>query len=154
MRTDNPRGEGWVALQVVATVAVVVVGIFAPRGQRARGPRRVAALALSTLGACAVMMARRDLGNAFSVFPRPRPDASVTDAGVYRVIRHPMYGGVLAQATAIAAWGSPWAILPTGLLAVVLDRKAAHEETMLEHEHPEFADYRERTRWRFLPGIR
>jgi len=111
-------------------------------------------LVLGAFGIVAIMTARRDLGDAFSVFPSPQPGAPVAEAGAYRLVRHPMYTGVLAQAAAVSVAGSPWAAVPAGALAVILDRKAAYEETRLAEAHPAFADYRTRTRWRFLPGVR
>ena len=65
-----------------------------------------------------------------------------------------MYAGLIAQATAVGVAGSPWALVPAGALAVMLDRKAAGEEALLDAAHPGFAGYRARTRWRFLPGLR
>lgn len=144
----------WVVVQIVAGLAVVLVGAFGPRPRRARGLRRAVGLVIGAVGIVAIMTARRDLGNAFSVLPRPVPGAPVIDGGAYRVVRHPMYTGVLTQAAAVSIAGSPWALLPTGALAIILDRKAAHEEERLELVHPGFADYRTRTRWRFLPGVR
>jgi protein-S-isoprenylcysteine O-methyltransferase Ste14 len=157
-QTDDPPlaplGVAWVLGQVLAGVAVLVVGAWAPRPRRARGLRRTAGLLVGVFGIVAVMTARRSLGSAFSVFPRPVPGAPVADDGVYRVVRHPMYTGVLAQATAVSIAGSPWALVPTAALAVILDRKAADEERRLTLAHPAFAGYADRTRWRFLPGLR
>ena len=133
---------------------VLVVGLVGPHPRAARGTRRRLALGLSLVGIATIMGARRNLGSAFSVFPVPVPEASVADEGAYRYVRHPMYSGVLAQAIAISTAGSPWAIVPTGVLAVVLDRKAAYEEALLADAHPEFASYRSRTPWRFVPGVR
>ncbi len=151
---QGSRGGIWVALQICAGLAVVVVGVVGPRPRRARGVRRIAALVLAAGGAAIVMGARKDLGDAFSVFPRPRPGAQVAERGAYRLVRHPMYTGLVAQATAVGIAGSPWALVPAGVLAVILDRKAAGEEAMLDAAHPAFAGYRTRTRWRFAPGLR
>jgi protein-S-isoprenylcysteine O-methyltransferase Ste14 len=148
------RGGVWVALQICAGVAVVVLGAVGPQPRRARRLRRAAAVVLAAAGIATVMTARRDLGTAFSVFPRPRPGTPVAEDGAYRVVRHPMYAGLIAQATAVGLGGSPWALVPAGALAVILDRKAAGEEALLDGARPGFAGYRARTRWRFLPGVR
>jgi len=148
------RGGVWVALQICAAVAVVVLGVVGPQPRRARRLRRAAALILAAAGIATVMTARRDLGAAFSVFPRPRPETPVAEDGAYRVVRHPMYAGLVAQATAVGVGGSPWALVPAGALAVILDRKAAGEEALLDAARPGFAGYRARTRWRFVPGLR
>lgn len=148
------RGGRWVLLQIIVGLAVVLVGAFGPRPRRALGLRRAIALVLGAFGVVTVMAARRDLGDAFSVFPRPVPGTPVAEAGAYRLVRHPMYAGLVAQAAAVGIAGSPWALAPAGMLALVLDRKAAGEEALLGATHPEFAGYRSRTRWRFVPGLR
>jgi len=69
-------------------------------------------------------------------------------------VRHPVHTGLIAQATAVGVGGSPWALVPAGALAVMLDRKAAGEEALLDAARAGYAGYRARTRWRFLPGLR
>ena len=133
------RGGAWVALQVCTGLAVLVAGGAGPQPRRGRRLRRSTALLLAGVGIGTVISARRDLGDAFSVFPRPRPGAPVADRGAYRVVRHPMYAGLLAQAAAVGIAGSPWALAPTGALAIILDRKAAGEEAMLDAAHADFA---------------
>jgi len=150
----EPRGAGWVALQVLAGAAVIVVAAAGPRPARLRRVRRVCAMILGAAGAVVVLRARRDLGDAFSVFPRPTQDAQLATGGMYGRVRHPMYTGVLAQAAATALAGSPWAFLPAGALAVILDRKAAYEERALARAHPDAAHALRATRWRFVPGLR
>jgi protein-S-isoprenylcysteine O-methyltransferase Ste14 len=48
---------------------------------------------------------------------------------------------------------SPLGLIPTALLAVVFDLKARVEERWLEEKLPEYAQYRERTPRRFVPGL-
>lgn len=151
---DDARGTSLVMLQIVSEVAILAVGAFGPRPRRAKGVRRVVGLVAGTCGVAAIIGARRDLGAAFSVFPGPRAGVPVAEQGAYRLVRHPMYTGLLAQAAAICAAGSTWALVPTAALAVILDRKATEEEARLERAHPAFAAYRDRTRWRFVPGVR
>jgi protein-S-isoprenylcysteine O-methyltransferase Ste14 len=152
--SSGARGGQWVLLQIIAGLAVVLVGAFGPRPRRALRLRRAVALGLGAFGIVTVIAARRDLGDAFSVFPRPVPGTPVAERGAYRLVRHPMYTGVVAQAAAVGIAGSPWALAPAGMLALVLDRKAAGEEALLGATHPAFAGYRTRTRWRFVPGLR
>jgi protein-S-isoprenylcysteine O-methyltransferase Ste14 len=150
--TDTvPAGGIWVALQVLAATAVLATAVLGPRPRRGAGVRLLAAAALAAAGVVTVLRARRSLGPAFSVFPRPVPGAPLTRSGPYAHIRHPMYAGVLAQGLAATLAGSPWALVPAGGLAVILDRKAAREERALAVAHP---DAPPGPRWRFLPGVR
>jgi protein-S-isoprenylcysteine O-methyltransferase Ste14 len=148
-----PRGTGWVIAQVVVGAAVVAVAAAGPPPRHLRRTRRAAAIVLGAAGSVLVLGARRDLGDAFSVFPRPPKDSDLVTGGMYGRVRHPMYTGVLAQAVATALAGSSWALLPAGALAVTLDRKAAVEERALANAHPGGASPGA-PRWRFVPGLR
>jgi protein-S-isoprenylcysteine O-methyltransferase Ste14 len=153
--TMTARGGRWVALQMVAGGAVVLVARRAPQPPTAATARRVVAVGVGALGAVVALGSARRLGPAaFTVFPRPRPGAPLAAHGPYRVVRHPMYASVLAFAVAVATDGSPWAFVPAATLAIVLDRKAAREEAWLTEARPEYATYRAAVRWRFLPGVR
>jgi protein-S-isoprenylcysteine O-methyltransferase Ste14 len=150
----SARGEGWVALQAAAGATVVLVARVGPRPRGARRARRAAALGMGALGAAVGLAAARRLGPALTVFPRPRPGAPLTEGGPYRWVRHPMYAAVLTLACASATAGSPWALVPTAMLGVVLDRKAAREEAWLAEQRPEYAAYLASVRWRLAPGLR
>jgi protein-S-isoprenylcysteine O-methyltransferase Ste14 len=143
-----------VAAQVVAGLAVLATAAAGPHPRRMRRTRRLIAVTLGVAGVVIVLSARRTLGEAFSIFPRPTGDGALHTAGPYRVVRHPMYTGVIAHALAASMAGSPWALIPAGALAVILDRKAGIEETALAERYPGYDAYRRRTRWRVVPGIR
>ena len=53
----------------------------------------------------------------------------------------------------VALRGSPWALLPLGLLVFVLLGKSVREERWLVDRYPAYVAYRERVRRRFLPFI-
>jgi protein-S-isoprenylcysteine O-methyltransferase Ste14 len=150
------RGGGWV---VVQSVLIVLVGVSALTG--VYWPDSVggvfvvvglilvlAGLALLALAAVSLLYAR-----SATVFPRPRERASVAEGGAYRLVRHPVYGAVLLLAIGLSLAESPLGLIPTALLAVVFDLKARIEEAWLEEQLPGYADYRERTPRRFVPGV-
>jgi protein-S-isoprenylcysteine O-methyltransferase Ste14 len=76
------------------------------------------------------------------------------DRGAYGVVRHPIYGGLVLAAAGWSLIGSPLALVATAGLAVILELKSRLEESMLHAAYPEYASYRERVRWRFIPGVR
>jgi protein-S-isoprenylcysteine O-methyltransferase Ste14 len=56
----------------------------------------------------------------------------------------------------LLAWSlalSPWALIPTGALAITLAVKSRLEEQWLIGRHPSYAGYRERVRRRFVPHL-
>lgn len=146
-----PRGDRWVLLQFIAFAAVLVTAAIGPQPRRGRRIRRVLALAVATAGVATVLRARRDLGDAFSVFPRPVAGAPRVNGGLYGRIRHPMYAGVMAQALAASVAGSPCALVPSAALGLILDHKARIEEQSLDAAHPGTPVG---PHWRFVPGVR
>jgi protein-S-isoprenylcysteine O-methyltransferase Ste14 len=92
-----------------------------------------------------------DLGAALTPNPRPRTGAGLRDRGLYRRVRHPIYGGVILGSLAWSLWLSPTALAPTALTAVFVDLKSRREEAWLEERYPGYASYRSRVRRRFLP---
>lgn len=92
------------------------------------------------------------LGN-FNIRPAPRAGATLIQHGPYCWIRHPMYTAVMAYGIA-GAWANNtwWMWLAMLALVVVLTIKARYEERWMLQAHPEYAAYRQRTRW-FLPWI-
>jgi protein-S-isoprenylcysteine O-methyltransferase Ste14 len=93
------------------------------------------------------------LGAAFSPLPRPRAGGRVARRGVYRAVRHPVYGGVLLLALGWSLAEAPLGLIPTAVLAVLFDLKARLEEAWLVERHPDYAEYRARTTRRFVPGL-
>ncbi len=150
----GPRGEGWVLGQGVLLAGVGVAGLFGPAWA---GSIR---LVTSGLGAAAVaagvvLAARgaRDLGSSLTPLPHPSGRARLVESGVYRRLRHPIYGGVVLGAV---GWGlltaSPVALVLAGITGVFLDLKSRREEVWLAERYPGYDAYRRRTH-RFLPGI-
>lgn len=78
----------------------------------------------------------------------------VVSGGPYRYVRHPGYvGGILfdlALAILLASW---WALLASGLCAILLILRTALEDRTLQAELSGYVDYARRVRYRLIPGI-
>lgn len=152
-RTDT----AWVTAQVLLLAAI---GIGLPLADG--GPGRIDAPALRWLGAVFMvagvalgLVAMRQLGHQLVVQPTPIRDGAVIERGLYGVVRHPIYLAVLMLMTGVAlAWPSVMGLILVAALALLLDRKSAHEERLLETAHPDYEDYRRRVRWKLVPGVR
>ncbi len=94
-----------------------------------------------------------DLGDALTALPKPRRKATLVERGVYRRIRHPIYGGVIlgciGWSLATASFVSLGAAAATTL---VLALKSVREEAWLVERFAEYRAYRARSR-RFLPWL-
>lgn len=109
---------------------------------------------LFTLGLSLFVWACVSLGGRnFTIMPEPRKDNAISNAGIYRFLRHPMYSAVILCGAAVA-FGAPsiwrWSALAVCLVVLVL--KVRHEEALISIRHP---DYPQRMRGvaRLVPGI-
>jgi protein-S-isoprenylcysteine O-methyltransferase Ste14 len=69
-------------------------------------------------------------------------------------VRHPMYlGTLLFYLASPLALGSWWALLPALLIIPILVGRIVNEEQVLERDLPGYAEYKQRTRYRLLPGL-
>jgi protein-S-isoprenylcysteine O-methyltransferase Ste14 len=148
------RGEGWVTLQVAVLLAVVGAGFVGPAWD---GPARVvgvtAGVALIIFGLGLVAAGILGLRRQLTAFPRPVPGGRLIEDGVFGLVRHPMYGGVVLVAL---GWGlamaSPTALAGVFGLGVFFDLKSRREEAWLAEQFAGYAAYRRRTR-RLIPWI-
>ena len=94
------------------------------------------------------------LGHRFSGLVAIQPGHQLVTSGVYRVIRHPSYLGLLVNALRWAlAFRSAVGVLLTALLLPPLLARIHAEERMLRTQFGrEYDAYRSRTA-RLLPGI-
>ena len=105
---------------------------------------------VSACGLFVIVAGKLSLGRSFGLLPANR---GVVRAGMYRIVRHPIYAGYLV--THVGFLLGHWAVW-NALVLIVSDvavlARAIYEERILGQD-PAYADYRERVRWRVLPGV-
>ncbi|MBV9153700.1 MAG: isoprenylcysteine carboxylmethyltransferase family protein [Alphaproteobacteria bacterium] len=94
------------------------------------------------------------LGRRFSGLVAIQPGHTLTTTGIYSVIRHPSYLGLLINAL---GWGLAFrsivgVVLAALYLLPLLARIRSEEALLSAHFGAEYAAYRRQT-WRLLPGI-
>jgi protein-S-isoprenylcysteine O-methyltransferase Ste14 len=152
--TLGPRGEGWVIIQTILLVGVAVAGLGGARWpENLRVPAQVIAIISGAAGLWLAGSAIGTLGRSVSPFPKPPATSELKESGVYALVRHPIYGGILLLSLAWSLALSPWALIPTGTLAIALVFKSRLEERWLIDLHSGYAGYRERVRRRFVPRL-
>jgi protein-S-isoprenylcysteine O-methyltransferase Ste14 len=135
----------------------VVAGLDVRFGWKPEIPLAVqmAAFALGLLGAGLIAWAMA--ANRYAaVYARIQQERGhiVATTGPYRFVRHPFYVGVITFALMIPlALGSPWALIPGGLAALLFIVKTAAEDRMLREGLAGYREYAERVRYRLLPGV-
>ena len=148
----GPRGEGWFLVQILLIVAVALAPMGLAQAEIAP-PVYWAGIILIFAGLLLTTVSVVALGPSMTVLPRPSPRGGLVEAGPYRVIRHPVYAGLVILA--VGAGLARASVIGLGIavvLAVFLDLKARREESLLAAKFPGYVEYRARTA-RFIPGI-
>ena len=148
------RGGGWVALQLLLVVAILVLGFLGPDWPEAMGfELGVVGVAIASAGVIVVVLAARQLGSALTMYPSPSSRGRLVDRGLYRLVRHPIYAGGILFFTGISLDASPLALLGTAVLAATWGLKAAVEERFLSDRYPDYSEYCRRTPYRLVPFL-
>lgn len=94
-----------------------------------------------------------DLGPSLTPLPYPRLDGRLIEEGVYQIVRHPLYSGLIALTLAWTLFSLSWThLLGAVALAVLLNAKASQEEQWLLHKYPEYATYQQQVK-KLIPRI-
>jgi protein-S-isoprenylcysteine O-methyltransferase Ste14 len=81
-------------------------------------------------------------------------EQKVVSTGPYAIVRHPMYFGVtLLYIASPLALGSYWAVLPALMILPLIAARIRNEEEVLLRELAGYAEYRQKVKYRLLPGV-
>lgn len=106
-------------------------------------------LAGFVLAACGAV----SLGRNLSPLPHPKEQGRLVVSGVYRIVRHPIYGGIIFMAFGWGVWLESWLVMGYALMLLIFfDLKSRREECWLAEKFPEYAAYRRRVR-RLIPFV-
>lgn len=145
------RGEWYVAGQF-ALLGLVLVGPWWPTRLPA-WPGTWSSVALATglglalIGTLFAFVGVWNLGRNLTAVPYPKEGATMVMSGVYGVVRHPIYAGLVMGSLG-------WGLLNKSLVALgwavalflLLDVKSRREEAWLLERFPDYAGYQRRVR--------
>ena len=78
----------------------------------------------------------------------------VVSTGPYRVVRHPMYLGILVLFLYLGpALGSFYALIPGSAIGILFVIRTGKEDAMLLNELSGYKDYAQRVHFRLIPGL-
>lgn len=101
-------------------------------------------------GAVIALLAKAFLGRSFGIVPANR---GVKHSGVYRIVRHPMYAGyIVSHIGFLLLFFSAHNVMIYIAVWIALWLRARAEEQFLEAD-AEYRSYREKVRYRLIPGI-
>jgi protein-S-isoprenylcysteine O-methyltransferase Ste14 len=83
----------------------------------------------------------------------PAHRGTIVQGGIYQIVRHPLYAGYLWNHLAfVLAYSHLWNIAVWLLSEGAQMIRLRYEEQLLSSD-PAYIDYRQRVRWRVLPGV-
>lgn len=145
-------GTKWVLAQLVVLVLIAIAVAFL--GSEATAPTTIVALILFIMGQGLAIAAALKMRQYISAHPAPAPGAILLQDGIYGYVRHPMYGGVILMAAAIAVFDlNPVALALTAVLVGVFIGKSRYEEALLAAAFLGYVEYRKRVTRRFIPWL-
>jgi protein-S-isoprenylcysteine O-methyltransferase Ste14 len=148
------RGEGWVVLQSIAFAGIVgcsFAGLDWPAAVEPWLP--IAGVVLATAGLVLFVSGVAALGPAMTTLPKPRERGRLQEGRIYRLVRNPVYGGLILLTLGWSFAKAPLALVPTLALVAIFELKSRREEEWLTARYPEYAAYRDRTPRRFVPWL-
>lgn len=148
------RTIGW--LFVVAQAVLLVALVVIPTADHWSRPTWLLAISgvLTIGGLGIVVLAASHLGESLTPTPEPKSGSVLRTDGLYRLVRHPIYSGVLVIVIGLVLRTGSLIALAVGLVTVAFfNTKAAWEERRLAQRHDDYVAYRARTP-RFVPRRR
>ncbi len=151
------RGEWYVLIQFT----LILLLLFGPRASHGMTQWTAVYALLGSLGGGLLLMAGLSLavagllhlGMNLTPLPRPKENATMIQTGVYRLVRHPIYGGIIVSAFGWSLWiHSILTICYAALLLLFFEIKSNREERWLMEKFPEYSEYRRRAR-KFIPFV-
>ncbi len=158
MSWKGERGEYWVLAQGILLVGFAFVPHWHPAAWDTFSPvltygRWAITLPCAAFATLLLGKGLLDLGENLTPLPYPRETGTLVQTGVYSIVRHCLYSGLIFGTFAYSVWRlSLPHFLMTALLFGVLDFKARKEEAWLTERFPEYDSYRQRVK-KFIPGI-
>jgi protein-S-isoprenylcysteine O-methyltransferase Ste14 len=145
------------AYTTLLAAMLLVAPLDAVRFRWSRVPLGFQALALAGLFAAWALIIWAFRKNAFLaevVRIQTERGHTVCTTGPYRIVRHPMYVGVILTILCVPVLlGSLYGLVPAALIAALFVLRTSLEDRTLQAELPGYADYARTVRWKLVPGI-
>lgn len=152
------RGGWWVVGQIAIFSAAIIGSLVVDDRSGLDGTALTAQRALGALllvtGAVLAVAGLLALGRSLTPFPAPVAGGELIEHGIYRLARHPIYGGVALGFVGLGCALDGLLLVGCGLaLFPYFLAKASFEERHLAASYPGYRAYAARVKRRLLPWI-
>jgi protein-S-isoprenylcysteine O-methyltransferase Ste14 len=150
------RGEYWVIAQIILFIGFVIMPIYPVVVRASLSPIwKYAGWGLtgifSLMAALLLLAGITELGANLTPLPHPRNDGELVTSGVYGVVRHPIYSGVIFLSIAYSCW--QWSLIHSiGVFLIFFEVKARKEESWLSNKFSDYDAYRSQVK-KLIPWI-
>ena len=142
---DLQKGKRLVFLQFAL---IIVLAIF-PDSANVSSALNIGGTVLIAIGLVLLFAGFRGLGKSLTANPVPNEDGVLVTTGIYSIVRHPIYLGLLIITFGLVVSSGVWAqIIVWVALVVLLVYKMRWEEVLLSAKYKGYADYMAK-----VPGI-
>lgn len=145
------------AYSILLSIMLLLAPLDAVRFRWSRVPWAARGLALLVMLAAWGLVIRAFRVNSFlaeCVRIQTERGHTVCTAGPYRIVRHPMYVGVILSILGIPVLlGSLFALIPAALIAALFVVRTSLEDRTLQAELSGYAAYARTVRWKLVPGV-
>jgi len=125
---------GWL---LVFVQVLIFLGFILLPWREPSAPTLILGLILVAGGIAITGVSFRSLGDALTPTPVPRTGAALRTQGIFGVVRHPIYSGVLlALLGFVIAIGSWWSLVWWLVAIVFFLGKSRWEDSLLRAQHP------------------
>ena len=140
---------------VIIVLAIVLVRLGVLRGHRATTDpwREAIGLALFVVGLGFAIWARVHIGRNWGTPMTQKDDPELVTSGPYRLVRHPIYSGIIVAGIGTAVALSWFWLAPVGLAGVYFLYSARVEERFLAEQFPDSYPAYERSTRMLVPFV-
>jgi protein-S-isoprenylcysteine O-methyltransferase Ste14 len=147
---DLQKGKRLVFLQLALIIVLALFPDSATVDQRLS----IGGTVLLAIGLVILFAGFKGLGKSLTANPVPIEDGKLVTTGIFSIVRHPIYLGLLVVTLGLVVARGVWAqIIVWAALAMLLTYKMRWEEVMLSKKFKGYADYMTKVP-ALIPGLK
>jgi len=147
---DLEKGKKLVFIQFAL---IILLALF-PDSAKVDPRLSIVGTVLLAIGLAALIAGFMALGKSLTANPVPNQDGVLVTKGIYRIVRHPIYVGLLGITLGLVISSGVWAQIIVWLaLAALLVYKMLWEEVLLTAKYKGYAEYMTKVP-AIIPGLK